>query len=131
MAPPPPSPPPSVSLKWASAFKLSGEIPAKFRALISTYHQLSTFLRSESGVSIISFVIYSAGTFLAITLPAWIFLYSQKFKKINKPSNRAADLLRERLRTPIVDDGKSSPLFWFRVAERNIMSYDMPMVCCL
>ncbi|KAH6785041.1 hypothetical protein C2S51_037496 [Perilla frutescens var. frutescens] len=83
--------PPLASLKWLSPLKFPGEIPANLEALISTYHQLSTFLRSDSGVSLISFVMYSAGTFLAITLPAWIFLYSRESKKINKPSIRGAD----------------------------------------
>ncbi|XP_057773443.1 E3 ubiquitin-protein ligase RSL1-like isoform X1 [Salvia miltiorrhiza] len=101
----------SVTLKWPSALKFSGRIPATFEAFVSTYHHLSTFLRSDSGSSIVSFVMYSAGTFLAITLPAWIFLY---FRKINKPFIRAADSAPlvnapspERRVGPIVDNAYS------------------------
>ncbi|XP_075516791.1 E3 ubiquitin-protein ligase RSL1-like isoform X1 [Primulina tabacum] len=37
--------------------------------------------------SVISFIFYCAGTFLAITAPAWMILYSNRKKKIIKPMN--------------------------------------------
>ncbi|KAK6130785.1 hypothetical protein DH2020_035473 [Rehmannia glutinosa] len=82
---------PLASLKWPpAALKFSGGVAANFEALITVYRQLSSLFRSESGVSIISFILYSASTFFAITLPAWIFLYSSRKKKIRKSSIAAA-----------------------------------------
>ncbi|KAL1534249.1 RBR-type E3 ubiquitin transferase [Salvia divinorum] len=72
-----------------SAFQFPGEIPAALEAFVSAYHHLFTVFRSDSAASIASFAMYSAATFLAITLPAWMFLYH---RKISKPFLRAADL---------------------------------------
>ncbi|XP_042009804.1 probable E3 ubiquitin-protein ligase rbrA [Salvia splendens] len=72
-----------------SAFKFPGEIPAALEAFVSAYHRLFTVVESDSAASIASFAMYSAGTFLAITLPAWMFLY---YRKISKPFLRADDL---------------------------------------
>lgn len=42
--------------------------------------------------SVISFICYCAGTFLAITAPAWMILYSNRKKKIIKPMNNQLTL---------------------------------------
>ncbi|KAL0432626.1 UNVERIFIED_CONTAM: putative E3 ubiquitin-protein ligase [Sesamum latifolium] len=84
--------PPLAALKWPAALEFSGEIAANLEGVIALYHQFVAFFRSDSGVSVISFILYSAGTFLAITAPAWIFLvkFSNKRKRINKPFIPAA-----------------------------------------
>ncbi|KAL0322940.1 UNVERIFIED_CONTAM: hypothetical protein Sangu_1913300 [Sesamum angustifolium] len=84
--------PPLAALKWPAALEFSGEIAANLEGVIALYHQFVGFFMSDSGVSVISFILYSAGTFLAITAPAWIFLvkFSNKRKKINKPFIPAA-----------------------------------------
>ncbi|XP_011074305.1 E3 ubiquitin-protein ligase arih1-like isoform X4 [Sesamum indicum] len=84
--------PPLAALKWPAALEFSGGIAANLEGVIALYHQFLAFFRSDSGVSVISFILYSAGTFLAITAPAWIFLvkFSNKRKKINKPFIPAA-----------------------------------------
>lgn len=93
---------PSVFFKWPKALKFTGEIPARFEPVITVCHQISTFFRLDSGASVISFILYSAGTFLAITVPAWMFLYPSRKKKSSKPFTPAANFEAE------VNNGESS-----------------------
>ncbi|GER31151.1 RING/U-box superfamily protein [Striga asiatica] len=74
---------PFSTFRWPLALKfpVSLRIPAQFGALITVYHQLSRFFRSESGASVISFVLKSASIFIAMTLPAWVLLCLDRRKR--------------------------------------------------
>ncbi|PIN21645.1 Ubiquitin--protein ligase [Handroanthus impetiginosus] len=96
--------PPLISLMWPPAFKFPDEIPANFEAIITLYHQISNFFWSDAGVSTSSFILYSAGAFLAFTASAWMLLYSFKKKKISEPliPPASVDAISRGIRAEIV-----------------------------
>ncbi|EYU36420.1 hypothetical protein MIMGU_mgv1a016075mg [Erythranthe guttata] len=72
---------PFAAVNWPPAVKF----PANFEAFISVCRQISTLVWLEYAVSIISFILYSASTFIAVTVPAWVFSYPTRKKKFDKP----------------------------------------------
>ncbi|XP_012838820.1 PREDICTED: putative E3 ubiquitin-protein ligase ARI6 isoform X1 [Erythranthe guttata] len=77
---------PFAAVNWPPAVKF----PANFEAFISVCRQISTLVWLEYAVSIISFILYSASTFIAVTVPAWVFSYPTRKKKFDKPVIPAA-----------------------------------------